>query len=118
MDRRVETVMSFIRIDPGKRITLKVVSRMVNLSSWRLCHLFKAETGMSLINFVHMIRMTEAKNLLETTFLSIKEIRARIGATDESYFIREFERTYHMTPSQYRVRYAASELTPKAFRKS
>ena len=105
MDHRVQLAISFVEVHLHERIALNEVSRMVNLSPWRLCHLFKAETGMSLIHFVHTLRMKEAKNLLETTFLSVKEIRAKIGATDESHFIGEFERTYGMAPSRYRLRH-------------
>lgn len=105
MDHRVEKVVSLIEADSSRKIRLDQLSRLVNLSSWRLCHLFKQETGVSVVHFVHTVRMTEAKNLLEATFLSIKEIRTRVGFPDESHFIRAFDKVYHISPSQYRIRY-------------
>lgn len=48
---------------------------------------------MSLIRFVHMVRMEEAKNLLVTTFLSVKQIMAEVGLRDKSHFVRDFKMT-------------------------
>jgi hypothetical protein len=53
--------------------------------------------------------MQRAKELLETTFLSVKEIRTTIGINDHSHFIREFKKSYGMTPAQYRTRLASLE---------
>ena len=51
--------------------------------------------------------MQRAKELLETTFLSVKEIRNNIGVNDHSHFIREFKKSYGMTPAQYRTSVAS-----------
>lgn len=105
MDQRVAVVISFIKANLDKKITLNKLAQMVNISTWHLCHVFKANTGMSIVDSVNKFRIEEAKHLLETTFLSIKEIRMKIGVQDESHFISLFEKVYHITPLQYRVRY-------------
>jgi two-component system response regulator YesN len=107
MDRRIEKVVSFIKADSSKKIRLHELSRLVNLSPWRLSHLFKQETGMSVVRFVHNVRLEQAKYLLEKTFLSIKEIRTRIGFPEESHFIKAFALAHHAAPSDYRLRYWA-----------
>jgi|SRR5215216_5192433 len=107
MDHRVQKVVSFIQADSSRKIRLHELSRLVNLSPWRLSHLFKQETGMSVLRFVHNVRLEQAKLLLEKTFLSIKEIRTRIGFHDESHFIKAFARAHHTAPSNYRLRYWA-----------
>lgn len=105
MDHRIDKVVSFIESDSARRIRLSELSRMVNLSPWRLSHLFKQETGTSVVRFVHAMRITEAKRLLENTCLSIKEIRTMVGFADESNFIRAFEKAHHTSPSEYRSFY-------------
>jgi AraC-like DNA-binding protein len=40
--------------------------------------------------------------LLTTTFLSVKQIVRRVGLTDESHFVRDFKRSYGVTPGEYR----------------
>jgi transcriptional regulator GlxA family with amidase domain len=118
MDERIQHVISFLERDSSRKMRLDGLSRMVNLSPWRLCHLFKQETGMSLIRFVHTLRMKEAKILLEGTFLTIKEIRVKVGFLEESHFIRTFERAYHLSPSEYRRQYWNTQRCKQVFTRS
>jgi len=57
--------------------------------------------------YLKSVRIHQAKELLETTLLSVKEIRARLGINDESHFVRDFKKTYGLPPLQYRIRYHA-----------
>jgi transcriptional regulator GlxA family with amidase domain len=102
MDRRVQRVIQMIEEDIRANFALAELARAVNLSPSYLCHLFKSETGMAPTHYVKVLRMTKAKELLETTFMSVKEIATRIGAHDGSHFVRDFKRQYKVTPTQYR----------------
>ena len=46
--------------------------------------------------------MERAKNLLESSFLSVKEIAFQVGLNDESHFVRDFKSTYGYSPALYR----------------
>jgi len=46
--------------------------------------------------------MERAKNLLESSFLSVKEIAYQVGLNDESHFVRDFKSTYGYSPALYR----------------
>lgn len=89
------------------------IAKSVNLSLAHLRYLFKAETGVSPAQYLRALRMQEAGRLLETTFLSVKEVMHRIGVNDESHFTRDFKKVYGMTPAQYSVRRRALELEKK-----
>lgn len=54
--------------------------------------------------YVKTVRMRKAAELLETTSLTVKQIRAKIGMQDESRFVRAFKKTHGLTPSDYRAR--------------
>jgi AraC family transcriptional regulator of arabinose operon len=56
--------------------------------------------------------MQAAKELLETTFLSIKEIVALVGFNDESHFVRNFKKLYGVTPSEHRAQVRKSSCHP------
>jgi AraC-like DNA-binding protein len=55
--------------------------------------------------------MQDATTLLVNTFLSVKEIIARVGFTDESHFVRDFKRIYGVTPTQYRKQNAVIDVS-------
>jgi AraC-like DNA-binding protein len=48
--------------------------------------------------------MAKAKQLVETTFLTVKEIAHHVGISDQSHFVRDFERLYGLSPSRLRAR--------------
>jgi transcriptional regulator GlxA family with amidase domain len=91
-----------MRRDLRARLTLNDMARSVNLTSFHFCHLFKAETGRSPARYLKAVRLERARELLETTFLSVKEIRALVGLNDESHFARDFRAAYGVTPQQHR----------------
>jgi AraC family transcriptional regulator len=102
MDVRVQNVLALMRRDLRAKLTLNDMARSVNLTSFHFCHLFKAETGRSPAKYLKAVRLERARELLETTFLSVKEIRALVGLNDESHFARDFRTTYGVTPQQHR----------------
>ena len=79
------------------------MAQVVNLSPSRLRYLFKREMGIAPGHYLRTLRLEQAKKLLETTFLSVKEIITSIGVHDQSHFIREFKKLYGLTPAQYRL---------------
>lgn len=105
MDVRVQNVLSLMRRDLRARRTLSDMARAVNLTSFHFCHLFKAETGTSPARYLKALRLERARELLETTSLNVKEIRALVGLNDESHFARDFRATYGLTPQQHRDHY-------------
>jgi AraC-like DNA-binding protein len=48
------------------------------------------------------LRLLEARRLLESTFFNVQEIMNRVGFNDDSHFVRDFKKTYNLTPAQYR----------------
>jgi transcriptional regulator GlxA family with amidase domain len=89
--------------DPGRPLKLSQMAQLVNLSPSRLQHLFKTETGVTLTQWQRMIRLDGARDLLEHTFLSVKQIIVRVGAKDRSHFERDFKKAFGLTPTQYRA---------------
>ena len=86
-----------------REITLTELAHTVNLSVWRLCHLFRSDVGMSPIKYLKLLRMEKAKHLLETSFLSVKEITYQVGINDDSHFVRDFKKTFGKAPTLYRA---------------
>lgn len=108
MDARVEKVVSRMRTEFRQDPSFREMAQVVNLSQSRLRYLFKKETGVAPGHYLRAYRLEQAKELLETTFLSVKEIIRSIGVNDPSHFIREFKKTYGQTPAQYRMSLATN----------
>lgn len=52
--------------------------------------------------------MERAKDLLESSFLSVKEIAYQVGLNDESHFVRDFKSTYGFSPALYRSHFKSN----------
>lgn len=102
VDKRVEKIIEMMREDVRGELSLGEFAQSVNLSVWRLCHIFKSDVGMPPIRYLRLLRMERAKDLLESSFLSVKEIAFQVGLNDESHFVRDFKSTYGFSPALYR----------------
>lgn len=105
MDKRVEKIIDMMREDVRGELSLSGFAQSVNLSVWRLCHIFKSDVGMPPMRFLRLLRMERAKDLLESSFLSVKEIGYRVGLNDESHFVRDFKSVYGSSPACYRTQF-------------
>ena len=105
MDKRVEKILEMMRDDVRGELCLAEFAQSVNLSVWRLCHIFKSDVGMPPIKYLRLLRMERAKGLLESSFLSVKEIAFQVGLNDESHFVRDFKSTYGFSPAIYRSQF-------------
>jgi transcriptional regulator GlxA family with amidase domain len=67
---------------------------------------FLQKTGMSPLEYVHALRLEEAKQRLESGNESIEAIARQVGYEDAGFFSRLFRRNVNLTPAQYRRRFA------------
>jgi transcriptional regulator GlxA family with amidase domain len=68
---------------------------------------FEQATGMSPLEYVHTLRLEEAKQMLESGEQSIEAIANEVGYEDAGFFSRLFRRSVSLTPAQYRKRFGA-----------
>ncbi len=66
---------------------------------------FQQATGMAPLDYVHHLRLEEAKHMLESGDVSIESIAFEVGYNDASFFNRLFRRKVMMSPAQYRRRF-------------
>jgi len=112
MDHRIKTIVSLIHDDLRNSPSLDQMAEFVRLSPSRLNRIFKMETNVSFAQYVKSLRLSRARNLLETTFLNIKETMTNVGLNDLSHFVRDFKKAFGMTPSEYRSQ--QFQLLPKS----
>src|SRR5690606_24187166 len=83
------------------------MARLSGLSERSFKRRFQRATGMTPIEYVHTLRLEEAKHALETTELPVEAIANQAGYEDASFFGRLFRRKVGLTPAQYRRRFRA-----------
>ena len=103
MDQRVQKVITLMEHGFDRHLSVSELAKAVNLSPGRLDHIFKSETNVAPLQYLKTLRMKEAKKLLETTFLSVKQVMIEVGVRDESHFVRDFESTHGVSPARFRL---------------
>jgi transcriptional regulator GlxA family with amidase domain len=66
---------------------------------------FAQATGMAPLDYVHHVRLEEAKQMLESSADPVEAIAIDVGYSDSSFFSRLFRRKVGMSPVQYRQRF-------------
>jgi transcriptional regulator GlxA family with amidase domain len=79
--------------------------RLSKLSERTFVRRFTRATGMSPLDYIHALRLEEAKQILETQDLPVEAVALEIGYQDNGFFGRMFRRRVGMTPGQYRRRF-------------
>lgn len=75
---------------------------------------FRHATGMSPMDYVHTLRLEEAKQMLERGNEPIEAIANECGYEDAGYFGALFRRKVGLTPAQYRKRFGSLRHTLQA----
>ena len=68
---------------------------------------FQKATGMSPLEYVHTLRLEEAKQMLETSDQPVEAVANEVGYEDAGFFSRLFRRQVKLTPAQYRKRFGS-----------
>jgi AraC family transcriptional regulator len=98
----LDQVLDYIHKHTDQNLSLAEMAQSVQMSSYHFSRLFKQSTGQSPHQYLISRRVQHVKRLLATTGLSIAEIAAQTGFTDQSHLIRHFKRQVGVTPSQFR----------------
>ena len=97
----IQTIVSYIDFHYDEDLSLNFFTEMCHLTKTYLSNLFKKETGTTLTDYIHTVRMRKALTFLNGTSLSIQTIASVCGYSDLNYFIRIFKRRYGLSPKQY-----------------
>ena len=105
----VKKAVDIITLHFESPLTLQGIAETIHVNASHLSRKFKEETGMSLIDYLHVKRIEAAKLYLESNTSSITEIAFIVGFNDVNYFSRVFKKVTGFTPSHYRNKHAREE---------
>ena len=97
----IDDVLDYIHQHYREQISLDDLARISNFSKYHLCKKFKEKTKTSIINYILMVRIDKAKELLLQNQDRIFVIAQKVGFNDTSYFNRIFKKVTGYTPKEF-----------------
>lgn len=102
-DRRVMRALRLIHQGFGDHnLTVEQLASRLHLSTSRLRQLFAQRLGIGPKLYIREVRLGRARNLLENSSLSVKEVMAAVGFGDASHFSRDYKKRFGILPSRDR----------------
>lgn len=98
----IQHIRAYIEQHAAENISLKSIAARFYMNPVYLGQLFRKTYGVYFNEFLLKLRVQEAKRLLRQTDLRIYEIAERVGFGSSDYFVTQFEKMAHATPSEYR----------------
>lgn len=100
--KRFDLIFKYINENYSQKISTSDLSKIVHVSVYHFCRIFKQITGKTSTEYINMIRMEKACDYLRNRNLNITEIAIRCGFDNMNYFSRLFRKKYSMSPTQFR----------------
>lgn len=94
----------FVEAHATEVFTLEDAAAHVGVSKTRAVHLFKQETGSSIMQNAQQVRLALARRLMENSQLTLEQIAEESGVETYTYLHRIFRERYGVPPGNYRRR--------------
>lgn len=103
---KFEQIMKYISEHFNEEdISVKSLADRFDMSVSNFSHYFKKHTGESVSNYISILRLERAKELLRKTDMNLQDVAANCGYLHLSTFMRQFKSHESSTPSSYRSKY-------------
>lgn len=107
---RLKKIINYIDENFHKDISVGEIANIEHFSISYLSKFFKANTGLSLKEYIIKKRLEHAMKDILSTDLSLLQIALKNGFSDEKSLIKYFKKFYNMCPSQFRKSFKNNKL--------
>ncbi len=83
-------------------LSVNDVADALKLNAREVSNIIKGKYNLSFKQYLNFLRMEEAKHLLKTTNMQVKEISIVVGYENLQHFLRVFKLTQGQTPSEFK----------------
>ncbi len=98
----VSQIKTYIDTFYKEQFTLELLAVRFHFSKNYLVRVFKEAYGMSVRNYIALVRIRKAKELLRFTNMNIDQCSYECGFGDPNYFSRIFKKVEGCSPSKFR----------------
>ena len=99
---RLARLFEFVRLNYSERISVQQATQLVHMSQAQFMKVFKKVSGMTFVAYITRVRINNALRMLRETDMTIAEIAAKTGFSDQSYFDRRFRQAFGKSPREWR----------------
>lgn len=100
--KSIQNIISYLQEHITENVHTDDLCRLTHLSRSQLSARFKSETGFTITEYAHNLKIKKAQDLLTSTDKSLLEISTILGFSSQGYFQNVFRRYTSMTPGDYR----------------
>lgn len=100
--RTYEAICLYVQTNFQSAISRESVAGRFGLSPNHVSRLFRQEGRIGFNEYLNKVRVDWARFMLRNYDITLKEIAASCGYSDNAYFCRIFKRITHLTPTQLR----------------
>lgn len=99
----IQQIATYVQDHFNEKIQLEDISKELNISKSYLVHLFKEQTGYTIMEYLMQYRLTQALHLMKMyPNATIKDLCNPCGFESEAHFSRFFKKNLGQSPSAYR----------------
>ncbi|MBE5783634.1 MAG: AraC family transcriptional regulator [Clostridiales bacterium] len=108
----IQEILDILDQEFSEEFSLEELAHRYHVSPGCLSSHFRRQVGMSPMQYVTQLRLTQAKRLLLQTDLSVQAIAIQCGYGDLSNFSRRFKQQFQSTPLEFRKSYRSRPSFP------
>ncbi|OXS79051.1 AraC family transcriptional regulator [Domibacillus enclensis] len=98
----IKETIRYLHIHYAEPFDAAALAQSLHIHPSHLARQFKKETGTTMVQYVHSLRVQEAKRLLKKDTASIEYIAGQCGFDDAAYFARVFKKVAGISPGSWR----------------
>ncbi|MGH4051179.1 MAG: helix-turn-helix domain-containing protein [Clostridium sp.] len=99
-DEVIIDILKYIKDNLAKKITLDILEAEFHINKYYICHLFKKNTGFTVIEYIIYKRIMKAEELL-ILGTPIIDVSSQVGFGDYTNFYKAFKKILGVSPKKY-----------------
>jgi transcriptional regulator GlxA family with amidase domain len=103
-DKRLNGITSSLRTRLHERLTLEETAKSAGMSVRSLTRLFQTQLHITYIQYLKMLRIIRAMELIKDTDLNMTEIAYEVGYSNIAAFSNNFYQLTNMRPTEFKLR--------------
>ncbi|WP_437918009.1 AraC family transcriptional regulator [Sphingobacterium sp. LRF_L2] len=102
-DQRLQTIIENIKSRLNENLTLDDTASLSGMSVRSLTRLFQTKLHITFIQYLKMLRIIRAMELIKDTDLNMTQIAYEIGYSNISAFSNNFQQLTNMRPTEFKI---------------